>query len=87
MTSEAGAPTMPVAFARGARPDVLEPLRLQQIGDEAERHADAGGGEAPVPAIGGVESIARCSQFLNVSLWARKPVTSGASAAPTLIPM
>ncbi len=41
---------------RGARPTCARRVGLQHVGDEPERHADAGGAEAPVPAIGRIEA-------------------------------
>ena len=49
-------PHEPVAAA-GARPTCSSRFDLHEIGDEPERHADAGGAEAPVPAIGRIEAV------------------------------
>ena len=44
-------------------PDVGEALSLHNVGDEAERHADAGRAEPPVPAQGGIEAPRRKPPF------------------------
>ncbi len=42
--------------AAGARPTCCQAFGLHHVGDEPERHADAGGAETPVPAVGRIEA-------------------------------
>ena len=45
-----------VGLGSGGGADVGEAFALEDVNDEAEGHADAGGAEAPVPAGGGVKA-------------------------------
>ena len=45
-----------IGLGRGDGADVGETFALKRINDEPEHHADAGGGEAPVPAVDRVEA-------------------------------